>query len=349
MGRVAYDGRLSGVVNQNEESAHLSSFRRVLTKRVFNAVLTIIMIMILNFLLFRVMPGDPAALLMNRDPQTSDAVYWRNVEIMGLNDSLFEQFIKYFIATFKGDWGMSYAYERPVLEVTQEAILWTILLMTVSTIFTFAIGVGLGKIAARKRGKPEDLSITGFGLFFYGMPVFWFALVLLMIFAGMLDLLPVAGRTSSGLQLTPFTLEKLWDIIEHMILPVATLTIGALAGVILIMRNSLVDVLTEDYVVTAYAKGLSEKQVMKKHASPNARLPIVTTLAMDTAFILGGAFQVEFVFSYKGLGYVTIEAIDNYDYPMLQFVFFIGGVAVVIANLLADLVLVKLDPRVKIT
>lgn len=306
------------------------------------------MIMILNFLLFRVMPGDPAALLMNRDPQTSDAVYWRNVETMGLNDSLPEQFVKYIVMTFTGDWGMSYAYERPVLEVTREAILWTILLMSVSTFFTFIIGMSLGKIAARKRGKPEDLSITGFGLFFYGMPVFWFALVLLMVFAGFLDLFPVAGRTTSGMQIFPLTLDKLWDVILHMTLPVATLSIGALAGVILIMRNSLVDVLTDDYVVTAYAKGLTEKQVMKKHASPNARLPIVTTLAMDTAFILGGAFQVEVVFSYKGLGYVTIEAIDNYDYPMLQFVFLIGGVAVVVANLLADLVLVRLDPRVKI-
>jgi peptide/nickel transport system permease protein len=115
------------------------------------------------------------------------------------------------------------------------------------------------------------------------------------------------------------------------------------------MRNSLVDVLTEDYITTAYAKGLSEKQVMKRHASPNARLPMVTTIAMDTAFILGGAFQVEWVFSYRGIGWETITAIDNKDYPMLQFIFLIGGIAVVIANLLADLILVKLDPRVEIT
>ena len=327
----------------------MSSFRKVLLKRVFNAVITIFLIMMLNFLLFRVMPGDPAALMMNRDPQTSDAVYWRNVEVMGLNETIENQFVKYIIATLTGDWGMSYQYERPVIEITQEAILWTILLMSVSTVFTFIIGMTLGKIAARKRGKPADLSITGFGLFFYGMPVFWFAIVLMVIFAGLLDLLPVAGKMDSGLEVFPITLDKVFNILEHMILPAATLTIGALAGVILIMRNSLVDVLTDDYIVTAYAKGLSEKQVMKMHASPNARLPIVTTLAMDTAFILGGAFQVEVVFSYKGLGFVTMDAIWKQDYPMLQFVFFIGGVAVVIANLLADLVLVRLDPRVRIT
>jgi len=115
------------------------------------------------------------------------------------------------------------------------------------------------------------------------------------------------------------------------------------------MRNSLIDVLTEDYIVTAYAKGLSEKQVMKRHAGPNARLPIVTTIAMDTAFILGGVFQIEVVFSYQGIGWYTMEAIWKEDYPMLQFIFFIGGAAVVIANLIADVVLVYLDPRVNIT
>lgn len=327
----------------------MKSFRRVLAKRVFNAVITILLIIMLNFLLFRVMPGDPAALMMNRDPQTSDAVYWRNVEVMGLNDSLPTQFVKYIFSTLTGDWGESYAFERPVLEVTKEAILWTVMLMAVSTFFTFIGGMALGKIAARKRGKSQDLTITGFGLFFYGMPVFWFAIVLMMIFSGILGWLPVGGKINSGVEVFPLTLDKIADIAEHMILPAATLTIGALAGIILIMRNSLVDVLTEDYIVTAYAKGMSEKEVMKRHASPNARLPIVTTLAMDTAFILGGAFQVEVVFSYRGIGLITVDAIWNQDYPMLQFVFLIGGVAVVVANLLADLVLVRLDPRVSIT
>lgn len=327
----------------------MSSFRRVLTKRVFNAVITIFLIMLLNFLLFRVMPGDPAILMLNRDPQTSDAAYWRNVEIMGLNDSLSEQFVKYVIGTFTGDWGISYEYERPVFEVTKDAIGWTVMLLTVSTVLTFLAGISLGKLSARRRGKPADLTITGFGLFFYGMPIFWFAVVLMVVFVGWLSWLPQGHRLDPGVHLTPISLDKIQMAIEHMVLPVATLTIGAIAGVVLIMRNSLVDVLTEDYIVTAYAKGLSEKEVMKRHAAPNARLPIVTTLAMDIAFILGGAFQVEVVFSYEGIGMVTMDAIWAEDFPMLQFIFLIGGVAVVIANLIADLVLKVLDPRVRIT
>jgi len=327
----------------------MSSFRRVLTKRVINAIITIFLIMLLNFLLFRVMPGDPALLMTKRDPQTSEAAYWRNVEIMGLNDSVYEQFIKYVIGTFTGDWGISYEYERPVFEVTKNAIGWTIMLLSVSTVFTFLAGIALGKLSARRRGKPADLAITGFGLFFYGMPIFWFAIVLLAIFVGWLAWLPMGHRLEPGVHLTPITLDKIVMILKHMLLPVATLTIGAIAGVVLIMRNSLIDVLTEDYIVTAYAKGLSEREVMKRHAGPNARLPIVTTLAMDIAFILGGAFQVEVVFSYEGIGMVTMDAIWAEDYPMLQFIFLIGGVAVVIANLLADLVLKVLDPRVRIT
>ena len=315
-----------------------------------NAFLTIIMIMMVNFLLFRVMPGDPATLMLPRNPdQDTIALYEENVRRMGLDKEPWEQFYIYFVGTFTGDWGDSYIKKAPVIEVVARALSWTCLLLVWSTILTFVIGVYLGKYAARRRGKAADLGITGFGIFFYGMPVFWFGIVLMVIFSSELGWLPSGGYITPGVQPFPLTLEKIWDLWIHMLLPGGTLVIGAIAGIVLIQRNSLIDVLTEDYIVTAYAKGLSERQVMKKHASPNARLPIVTTIAMDMAFILGGAFQVEYVFSYKGLGYLTIEAIDKKDYPLLQSIFLIGGVAVVIANLIADLILVKLDPRVSIT
>jgi peptide/nickel transport system permease protein len=327
----------------------VASFRKILAKRVFNAILTIVMIMLLNFLLFRIMPGDPATLLTPRTPNVSDWAYDRNVEMMGLNDPWWVQLYKYFVGTFTGDWGISYIYEKPVIEVMGNAFVWTLLLLGTSSALTFIIGIVLGKMAANRRGKTTDVTITGFGLFFYGMPIFWLGIMLMIIFVGVLNLFPVGGYITPGVSPTPLTFEKVGDILWHMALPCATLTIGSVAGIILIQRNSLIDVLTEDYIVTAYAKGLTEKQVMKVHATPNARLPVVTTLAMDTAFILGGAFQIEVVFSYKGIGYMTIFAIEKQDYPLLQFIFFIGGVAVVIANLVTDLLLVKLDPRVTIT
>ncbi len=327
----------------------MASFRRILTRRVFNAIVTILLIALVNFLLFRVMPGDPAAMYLPRNPdQDTMALYWANVERMELNGTLSEQLVTYFVDTFTGEWGDSYLSKRPVIEVVAVALSWTALLLTVSSVLTFLIGIILGKMAARRRGKPADFVITGIGLFFYGMPIFWFGIMLMVLFSSELGILPSGGYITPGTypSLQP---AAILDIAIHLVLPVTTLVIGGIAGIILIQRNSLIDVLTEDYIVTAYAKGLSEKQVMRRHATQNARLPIVTTIAMDMAFILGGAFQVEWVFSYKGIGWVTIDAIGKKDYPVLQFVFLIGGVAVVIANLIADLVLVKLDPRVSIT
>lgn len=327
----------------------MASFRRVLIKRVFNAVITVLMIMLLNFVLFRVMPGDPATLMTPHKPGVSDANYWRNVELMGLNDTPLEQLGKYYYQTFTLQWGISFKSERPVVDEMSEAIGWTLLLLGTSTVIMFGAGVWLGKIAAVRRGKAPDVAITGVGLFFYGMPVFWFSIVLLIVFVMYLHWFPTGLYIKSGVDPFPLTLGKIGDIIWHMILPLTSLVVGSIAGVILIMRSSLIDVLTEDYIVTAYAKGLTEKQVLQRHASPNARLPIVTTLAMDTAFILGGAFQVEYIFSYQGIGWKTIDSINNQDFPMLQFIFLIGGIAVVIANFVADIVIYYLDPRVKIT
>ncbi len=327
----------------------MASFRRVMTQRLFNAFLTIVMIMILNFFLFRIMPVDPALLMIPRDPDLdTQRIYEENIVKFGLDKDLAEQFVIYMKMTFTGDWGTSYIYKVPVLEALAGPLAWTALLLGISSLLTFVIGMYLGKVAARRRGKNADLAITGFGLFFYGMPIFWFAIILMLIFAVEIPIFPTGGYITSGIHPFPLTIGKIFDILMHLVLPVATLVVGAIAGIILIMRNSLVDVLTEDYVTTAYAKGLTEKQVMKRHASPNARLPIVTTIAMDTAFILGGAFQVEWVFGYRGIGWTTIDAIDRCDYPLLQFIFLIGGTAVVSANLFADLALVKLDPRVSI-
>lgn len=328
----------------------MSSLRRVLAKRVFNAFLTILLIMLVNFVLFRMLPGDPALIYTPRVPgDAAQAIYDKYVDLMGLDQPLEVQLYKYFVTTFTLDWGDSFVHQRPVAEVVGNSIAWTVLLLGVSSILTFVFGIILGKIAAGRRGKTTDFTITGFGLFFYGMPIFWFGIVLMVIFSSQLNWFPTSGYMEPGHTPFPLTIDKIGEILNHMVLPVATLTIGSLAGIILIQRNSLVDVLTEEYIITAYAKGLTEKQVMKRHATPNARLPVVTTIAMDIAFILGGAFQVEVVFSYRGIGWTTLDAIWKYDFPVLQFIVLIGGVAVVIANLVADIVLVMLDPRVTIT
>jgi peptide/nickel transport system permease protein len=224
----------------------------------------------------------------------------------------------------------------------------------------------IGSYAAYRRGKPFDLITTNLGIFFWGMPYFWLALLLKIIFMEQISPIRAQPPVGLGIQWWPtlpsqhyYDYTRLgavwqweWPFVEsamiHLILPVASLTIGGFLGVSLIMRNSLIDVMTEDYIVTARAKGLSHREILKNHAVPNGMPPMITLIALYTASILGGAYQVEYVFVYQGLGYDTIQAVFANDYPLLQFILVIGGIAIVIANLIADFILIKVDPRIKI-
>jgi len=355
----------------------MSDIRRVILRRARNAVITIFGIMILNFLLMHMM-GDPAILLTPRDPKADITLVNYNKAKFGLDkpvftcipslypvtnitidcsgDPLDNQFVIYLQNMFKGDWGKSYYYRgEPVFDIVARDMGWTLLLVGSSTILTILLGMVIGAVAAQKRGKAFDLATTSFGLFFYGMPIFWLGLLLQMAFMQKqfgINWWPVLPASQEYDHDLGYPFELRWDMIlsavEHLILPVATLTLGTLAGVSLVMRSSLIDAMTEDYVVTARAKGLAERLILRRHVLPNGMPPMVTLIALDMAFIFGGAYQIEYVFSYEGIGFRTIEAIGNLDFPLLQFIVVIGGVAVVLANFLADLVLLKIDPRIKI-
>lgn len=333
------------------------SFRRIIARRLVNVALTIVGIMILNFALIHFMPGDPINEIVPRNPKFDESLKWALKEKFHLNDSIPVQLGWYLYNTFTGDWGTSYNWGRPVLEIIVLDLRWTLLLVGISTIFTIAIGMAIGAYSAYRRGGAFDISATSVSLFFYGMPVFWLALILQLTFST-----PELFGMSWWPQLPPggyydtdqfgATFEWSWpvflSVLKYMILPAMTLAIGTLAGVSMVMRSSLVDTMTEDYILTARAKGLTDMQVLKRHALPNGMPPMIALIAMDIAFVIGGAYQVEVVFNYPGIGYRTILAIELRDFPVLQFIVVIGGVAVVIANFLADLVLIYIDPRIKI-
>jgi len=332
------------------------SFQRMLIKRSINVVLTILGIMTLNFILIHAMPGEPILNMIPRDPKFNDSLKWDLMERFDLNASVPEQYITYMKNTLTLDWGTSYMLQRPVLDIILNDMRWTLLLVGTSTLMTIILGMGIGALSAYRRGGAFDLSATGMSLFFYGMPIFWFAMILQLLFSSYpLDMnwwpqLP----TGSYYDTVQFGGEFRWEwpivssVIEHLVLPATTLMIGSLAGVALVMRSSLIDVTTEDYIITARAKGLTEYQVLRRHAMPNGMAPMVTLIAMGIAFVIGGAYQVEYIFNYPGIGYRTLWAIEVRDFPMLQFIIVIGGVAVVIANFLADLILIYIDPRIKI-
>lgn len=331
------------------------TLRKMVLKRSINVFITIFGIITLNFLLIHFMPGDPIHNMIPRDPKFNPQIKWDLIETFHLNDSLGEQYVTYLKNTVTGDWGISYMEKRPVLEIVMQDMRWTLLLVGTSTVITLFIGMMMGAYSAYRRGGAFDVASTGIGLFFYGMPIFWFALILQIAFNsqpfGMQwwPQMPTGGYFDTSINSSfQWTLPIVLSVMKHMVLPAATLAIGSVAGVALVMRSSLIDVMTEDFIMTARAKGLTDYQVLKNHALRNGMPPMVALIAMSIAFIIGGAYQVEMIFNYPGIGYRTLSAIGNRDFPLLQFVVVIGGVAVVVANFIADLLLIYIDPRIKI-
>jgi peptide/nickel transport system permease protein len=332
------------------------SFRWIIAKRLINVVITIFGIMTLNFLLIHMMPGDPIANVIPKDPKFPAFLKEQLILKFHLDKPIWEQYIYYIKNAVTLDWGTSYKANGQVFNIIMGDMRWTLLLVGVSTIITIALGMALGAFSAYRRGGAFDVSATGFSLFLYGMPTFWFAILLQILFTThplgiqWWPQLPPSGYWNANKFGDTFqaTIPQLLSIAKYLILPSMTLAIGSLAGVSLIMRSSLIDVMTEDFILTARAKGLTDYQVLRRHAIPVGMPPMIALIAMDVAFIIGGAYQVEVIFNYPGIGYRTIQAIGNLDFPILQFIVVIGGVAVVLANFLSDIVLMYIDPRIRI-
>jgi peptide/nickel transport system permease protein len=324
--------------------------RRYLIGKVVQAFLTLVFVVVFNFFLFRVVPGDPAALLL----RGTAAFNPDNVELLqsdlGLNEPLPIQFLIYVKDTATLNFGESFfGRGAPVSEVIADNIWPTVLLVGASTIASAAIGLIIGIYAGWKRGSRFDVGSLGVTLFIYAMPEFWFGILVLMAFAGGVGpfpaLFPTGGYQSAASDLTGIA--HLLDVLNHLVLPFTVLTVAYLGEYAIIMRNSLIDIMSDDFVQTARAKGLREKQVLWRHAVPNALLPTLTLTLLSLGFVFGGAITVEYVFSYPGLGSLTVQAIDGNDYPLLQGLFLLFSAAVIVANLVADVLYSYLDPRVR--
>jgi peptide/nickel transport system permease protein len=270
----------------------------------------------------------------------------------GLNRPLFGwpnpcdgQFCDYIGDTIKGDLGVSYLATRPVTEVIGEAVWPTVVLLGVATVGAMIIGVLIGIWGAWRRGTLADKSSLGFALVTYAMPEFWLGMLLILLFSVTLDIFPSSFMSTPGLSSAPFP-TQLTDTLEHLFLPALTLILALLGEYALITRSSVMEVMNEDFVTTARAKGMREALVLRRHVVPNALLPVVTLAALNLGFIVSGAITVETVFSWPGLGQLTYDAIKANDYPMLQGLFLLFSAAVIFANLAADILLGVLDPRV---
>ena len=322
------------------------NMRGFVVRKLIYVIITLFAIVAFNFFLFRVMPGDPARVLVPRaSPELVELIRHE----FHLDDPLYIQLIEYFKQTFQGDFGISTGKWKgvPILDGIGPAIFNTVLLVGIGTFFAIVLGIALGRFAAWRRGKAADAVGMAFALTFYSMPTFLFALVMVMIFAGELRWFPLQGPYADNYRDLDL-LHKIASRAYHLVLPVTAFTVEVMAEYALIMRNSLTDVLTEDYIVTARAKGLSNKMILKDHAMRNAMLPVVTVAAISVGWVLGGDIMVEIVFGYDGMGMLTWDAVLSRDFPLLQALFLLMAVAVLLANLIADIIYMYLDPRVTV-
>jgi len=329
-----------------------------LIRKISFSLLTLAVVILFNFFLFRILPGDPVKLIIHSPRMTAEAQerirvsfgldkpIWFNEQALkngDLKGAFDTQFTAYLRNMLRGDLGISFSTRQDVTELLKQRVWRTVVLVVLGEILAIGFGIALGMVAAWRRGSKLDTGILLWGLFTWSMPTFFFGIILMIVGRG---LFPVGGMVTPGLH--PEDGWPYWkDVGWHLVLPTITLTILYMSEYMLIMRSSVVEVLSEDFILTAKAKGMNAFQIFRHHALKNAMLPMVTIIALTLGYTVGGAIQVETVFSWPGIGRLMYEAVQKRDYPVLQGTFLLLAVSVIVANLVADLLYAVLDPRVK--
>jgi peptide/nickel transport system permease protein len=304
----------------------------------------VLVIVVVNFFLIRLAPGDPIAYIIG-DAAISPEYVAELRSKLGLDDSLLRQLLIYLGNIAQGDFGYSFVSRQPVLEVILARLPATLLLMITQYVLAIAAGLMLGVISARRQGSALDTAVTMVSVVGYAMPVFWLGQMLMLIFANKLGWFPAQGMLSLRYDLGP--LEKAVDIAHHLVLPAVTLAFFNLALIARLTRANMLQVLRLEYVIFARSKGLPERAVVYRHALRNAVLPVVTVIGMNIKTLITGAVLTETVFAWPGLGRLTYDAIYARDYPVLMAMFIFVGLLVVIANLITDIAYAALDPRIR--
>ncbi len=318
--------------------------RNFIIKRIFYSILLLFFALTLNFVIFRLAPGNPIQIVASANRLEPEMVD-RLIELWGLEEPLHVQYVRYIKSTLTWNFGYSYYSLEPVSREIGERLYNTVLLMGVSLIFACVFGTIFGIYAAYKRGGLFDLTSVTVSLFSFALPTFWMGLLLIYIMSYVLGLFPLAGTMSRPPPIDPIV--RILDLAWHLFLPGLTLFLFQYGFWLLMMRSTILEALHEDYILTAKAKGVDERGVLFKHAFRNAMLPLVTNIALQIPGVLNGAILTETVFSWRGLGLYTWSAIQFNDYPVLQALFYIFALVTILSNFLVDIIYGYIDPRIK--
>ena len=319
---------------------------RYIAQRLAQAAVIVAIVAAITFALIHLAPGDPFSAVMD-NPNVSETVRQTLRAQYGLDRPLPVQLVRYVNSLAHGELGWSFSHERPVREVLGSALPNTLLLMGVALVGSFTLGILIALIQVARRGSVTDHALSGISLFFFSMPDFWLAILALLTFTYWLPIFPVGGAVDpvmhEYLGLGGRIVDRLW----HLVLPALTLTVLASASVARYQRAALLDVLPADYIRTARLKGLTERQILRRHALRNALLPIITMVGLSFPALLTGAFFVEKIFAWPGMGYAVVSAIGTRDYPLVVGGVIIGSIMVTLGSLLSDLLYALADPRLR--
>ena len=300
----------------------------------------------ITFALIHLAPGDPFSAVID-NPNVSEKVRETLRAQYGLDRPLPEQFVRYVNALAHGELGWSFSHDRPVIEVLGSSLPNTLLLMSVALVASFALGILVALVQAARRGSVVDHALSGITLLFFSMPDFWLAILALLALTYWLPIFPVGGAVDPVMHEYMSLGGRIADRLRHLLLPALTLTLLASASVARYQRAALLDVLPADYIRTARLKGLTEREILRRHALRNALLPIITLIGLSFPALLTGAFFVERIFAWPGMGYAVVNAIGTRDYPLVVGGVIIGSIMVTLGSLLADLLYAWADPRLR--
>jgi peptide/nickel transport system permease protein len=319
---------------------------RYLSRRLAQAAVIVAFVAAISFALIHLAPGDPFSAIMD-NPNVSENVRQTLRAQYGFDRPLPEQFVRYVGRLAHGDLGWSFSHDRTVIEVLGSALPNTLLLMGVALFGSFALGIVLALFQVARRGTSTDHALSGVTLLLISMPDFWFAILALLVFTYWIPIFPVGGAVDPVMHEYMTLGARFADRLRHLVLPAATLTVLAVGVVARYQRAALIDVLPADYIRTARLKGLTEREILRRHALRNALLPIISLIGLSFPALLTGAFFIEKIFAWPGMGLAVVNAIGTRDYPLVVGGVIIGSIMVTLGSLLADTLYAWADPRLR--